>query len=118
VTADNKGNVIVTSNRYAKLRSHHGKSAKSGGNIAFYSKEGLLTKRITNEDFQEFGLYLLEKPQCVAVDNKNNIKRLEVTITFPLLSAVTKLSPKLSMFVSAKTCPVPSFSNTLTLKRL
>lgn len=73
VTADNKGNVIVTSNRYAKLRSHHGKSAKSGGNIAFYSKEGLLTKRITNEDFQEFGLYLLEKPQCVAIDNKNNI---------------------------------------------
>ncbi|XP_076092183.1 E3 ubiquitin-protein ligase TRIM56-like isoform X2 [Mytilus galloprovincialis] len=73
VTADNKGSIIVTSNRYAKLRSHHGKSAKSGGNIAFYSKDGLLTKRITNDDFHEFGLYLLEKPQCVAVDNKHNL---------------------------------------------
>ena len=70
VTADHKGNLLITSNRYAQIRTSHGKSAKSGGNIAFFDKDGQLQKRITNENFTESGLYLLEKPQCLVCDDK------------------------------------------------
>ena len=71
VTADYKGNLVVTSNRYASIRKSHGKSAKSGGNIAVYDLNGQLIRRITNDDFHSLGLYLLEKPQCVVSDDTN-----------------------------------------------
>ncbi|XP_048773898.2 E3 ubiquitin-protein ligase TRIM56-like isoform X3 [Ostrea edulis] len=69
VTADQSGTLIITSNRYAQIHKNHGKSAKSGGNIAFYGSDGHLIRRITNEDFHA---NLLEKPQMVAVDEKRN----------------------------------------------
>ncbi|KAK3087556.1 hypothetical protein FSP39_007511 [Pinctada imbricata] len=71
VTADHHGNLVITSNRYASIRKSHGKSAKSGGNIAIYDVNGQLVRRITNDDFSAMGLYLLEKPQCVVCDDKN-----------------------------------------------
>lgn len=72
VTADHSGRLIITSNRYAQIHRSHGRAAKSGGNIAIYSKDGQLEQRITNDDFDDNSLYLLEKPQNIAVDNKKS----------------------------------------------
>ncbi|XP_071097555.1 tripartite motif-containing protein 2-like isoform X1 [Haliotis cracherodii] len=67
-----QGQVIISSSRYAQLNRNYGKSAKSGGNVAVYNKDGQITLRITNDDFVDEGLYLFEKPQHIAVDNDEN----------------------------------------------
>ncbi|XP_021340644.1 E3 ubiquitin-protein ligase TRIM56-like isoform X1 [Mizuhopecten yessoensis] len=72
VTADKNGRLMITSNRYAQIRKSHGKSAKSGGNVAVFEQDGHLLTRITNDDFQEAGMYLLEKPQCIVCDDKRS----------------------------------------------
>lgn len=74
VTANENGNIIAASNRYAHV-NHYGKKAKSAGNIAIFTKNGELQQRITNQDFSDLhvGLSLLEKPQWLAVDSQNHI---------------------------------------------
>lgn len=72
VTADANGNLMISSNRYAQIRKSHGKSAKSGGNIAVFEQNGHVMRRITNDDFHDAGLYILEKPQCIVCDDKRN----------------------------------------------
>ena len=71
VTADNLGNLIVASNRYSHITNFGKMTSKAGGNISLYDQHGILKKRITNEDYQDLGMYILEKPHCIAVDNKN-----------------------------------------------
>lgn len=70
VTADYHGNLIVASNRYAHVTNFGKMTSKAGGNISMYGTDGLLTRRITNEDYQDLGMYILEKPHFIAVDNK------------------------------------------------
>ena len=71
MTANNSCQVIVSSSRYTHRA--HTKTAKSGGNIAIYNPDSQLVRRITNDDFTEQNLYLLEKPYTIYVDGKNNI---------------------------------------------
>ena len=70
VTADYHGNLIVASSRYAHVTNFGKITSKSGGNISMYGTDGLLVRRITNEDYQDLGMYILEKPHFIAVDNK------------------------------------------------
>lgn len=70
VTADYHGNLIVASNRYAHVTNFGKMTSKAGGNITLYGTDGVLTRRITNEDYQDLGMYILEKPHFIAVDNK------------------------------------------------
>lgn len=70
VTADQSGNLIVASNRYSHVTNFGKMTSKAGGNISLYDQHGVLKKRITNEDYQDLGMYILEKPHCIAVDNK------------------------------------------------
>ncbi|KAK7094917.1 tripartite motif-containing protein 2-like [Littorina saxatilis] len=72
-TATASGQLLVASNRYAKLSSLSGKAAKSGGNVAVYDSEGRLENRFTNEDLSPKGAHLLEKPHWLAMDNEGNI---------------------------------------------
>ncbi|XP_041368345.1 E3 ubiquitin-protein ligase TRIM56-like [Gigantopelta aegis] len=71
MTASSCCQVIVSSSRYTHRA--HTKTSKSGGNIAIYNPDSQLVRRITNDDFIEQGLYLLEKPYTIYVDTKNNI---------------------------------------------
>ncbi|XP_050395746.2 E3 ubiquitin-protein ligase TRIM56 isoform X2 [Patella vulgata] len=71
-TSNSLGHVIATSNRYGQRSVSQGKAAKSGGNVAMYNTDGVMIKRITNDDFQDLDLYLLEKPCCTCVDKDNN----------------------------------------------
>lgn len=73
VTANSLGQVIIAANRYGKVCGTMGKAAKSGGNIAIHDKRGHLLHRFTNETYQDFNLYVLEKPCSVAVDSTGNI---------------------------------------------
>ncbi|XP_064616501.1 tripartite motif-containing protein 2-like [Liolophura sinensis] len=73
VTANSLSQVIIAANRYGKVCGTMGKAAKSGGNIAIYDKRGHLLHRFTNENYQDFNLYVLERPCCVAVDKAGNI---------------------------------------------
>lgn len=70
VTSDQLGNLIVASNRYSHVTNFGKMTSKAGGNISLYDSQGFLKKRITNEDYQDLGMYILEKPHCIAVDNK------------------------------------------------
>lgn len=69
VTADHSGNLIVASNRYSHITNFGKMTSKAGGNISLYDQHGMLKRRITNEDYQDLGMYILEKPHCIAVDN-------------------------------------------------
>ncbi|KAK3609123.1 hypothetical protein CHS0354_036034 [Potamilus streckersoni] len=66
ITADGHGNLFVTSNRYPHI-TNSGKTSKLGGNVAMFDKDGRLIRRITNEDYQELGLHLMEKPHCISI---------------------------------------------------
>lgn len=70
VTSDQLGNLIVASNRYSHVTNSGKITSKAGGNISLYDQQGCLKRRITNEDYQDLGMYILEKPHCIAVDNK------------------------------------------------
>lgn len=72
VTSDQLGNLIVASNRYSHVTNFGKMTSKAGGNISLYDPQGFLKKRITNEDYQDLGMYILEKPHCIAVDNLGN----------------------------------------------
>ncbi|XP_045201042.2 tripartite motif-containing protein 2-like isoform X3 [Mercenaria mercenaria] len=69
VTSDQLGNLIVASNRYSHVTNFGKMTSKAGGNISLYDHQGFLKRRITNEDYQDLGMYILEKPHCIAVDN-------------------------------------------------
>ncbi|XP_059151484.1 E3 ubiquitin-protein ligase TRIM56-like isoform X2 [Physella acuta] len=68
VTATREGKILVSANRYATANSVHGRSAKYGGNITIYAKDGTLERVITNETFTQLNLYLFDRPQHIAVD--------------------------------------------------
>lgn len=72
VTSDQLGNLIVASNRYSHVTNFGKMTSKAGGNISLYDQHGFLKRRITNEDYQDLGMYILEKPHCIAVDNLGN----------------------------------------------
>ncbi|XP_052789842.1 E3 ubiquitin-protein ligase TRIM56-like isoform X2 [Mya arenaria] len=72
VTADNTGNLIVASNRYSHVTNSGKITSKAGGNISIYDQRGMLKRRITNEDYQDLGMYILEKPHCIVVDKVGN----------------------------------------------
>ena len=72
VTADNSGNLIVASNRYPHVTNSGKITSKAGGNISLYDHNGQLKRRITNEDYQDLGMYILEKPHFVAIDKLGN----------------------------------------------
>ncbi|KAH3791864.1 tripartite motif-containing protein 2-like isoform X2 [Dreissena polymorpha] len=72
VTADNLGNLIVASNRYPHTTTSGKMTSKAGGNVSIYDQQGLLKRRITNEDYQVLGMYVFEKPHCIAVDKVGN----------------------------------------------
>lgn len=68
-TANQSGQLIVTSNRYSHITNFGKMTSKAGGNIAIFDNSGVLKRRITNEDYQDLGMYILEKPHTIAVDN-------------------------------------------------
>ena len=70
VTSDQYGNLIVGSNRYAYITNFGKITSKAGGNISIYGPNGVLKRRVTNEDYQDIGMYILEKPHCIATDGK------------------------------------------------